>query len=158
MAALGRYILSVTSAAILFGILQTLPGKKGCSAALVRLIGGLFLAFTVISSVSDVNLNEVLDPACDFTAQGQAIAAQGHAESNNHLHSIIKEQCQAYILDKAMTYNAQLEVEVKLSRDEIPVPAAVQLRGNVSPYARTVLQQWLQDEMGIPRENQQWIG
>ena len=158
MEALGKYILSVTSAAILFGILQSLLGKKGNSAALLRLIGGIFLAFTVISPVTDVDLGRILDPAWDYTAQGSSIAAGGYAVSQNQLHSIIKERCRTYILDKAISYNAQLEVEVELTQDEIPVPAAVRLRGSISPYGKQALQQWLQDVMGIPKENQQWIG
>lgn len=158
MEALGRYILSVTAAAILLGMLQVLVSSKSGSGALVRLIGGLFLTFTMIAPIADMDLDAALDMPWDFTVQGSSIAAQGQAISQAQLQGIIKEQCEAYILDKAKAYEVQLEVEVTLSSDEIPVPASVRLQGSVSPYAKSGLMQWLQDDMGIPRENQLWIG
>lgn len=158
MDALGKYILSVAAAAILLGILQSLLGKKSGTAVLLQLIGGLFLAFTVISPVARVDLDLLFEMPFAVTADGNAIAAQGQALSRDQLESIIKEQCESYILDKALCFQADLEVEVTLSRDEMPVPSAVRLLGSVSPYAKQALQQWLQDEMGIPKENQLWIG
>ena len=158
MEAIGRYILSVTVASILLAIAQTLAGKKGSSAALVRLIGGLFLAFTVIRPLADVDLDAAFDTPWDFVQQGSDIAAQGEQITREKLQSIIKQRCEAYILDRANALHAQLEVEVTLRQDDIPVPTAVQLRGSVSPYAKMSLQAWLTDDMGIPKENQKWIG
>lgn len=158
MEAIGKYILSVTAASILLGIAQTLVGKKGGSATLVRLIGGLFLAFTVIAPLADVDLGAVFDAPWDFAQQGSTIVAQGEQISRDELRRIIKQRCEAYILDRASTLHTQLEVEVTLSQDDVPFPTAVRLRGSVSPYTKTILQQWLSEDMGIPRENQIWIG
>lgn len=158
MEALGKYILSVTAASILFGILQSLLQKKSSGAALLRLIGGLFLAFTAISPVADFKLDTILDIPLDLSVQGETFVTQGQEISNDHLQSIIKEQCEAYILDKALSYQAELEVDVWLTQDNIPIPSAVRLQGAVSPYAKSALQNWLQDDMGISKENQLWIG
>ena len=154
----GRYILSVTAAALLLGILQSIAGKQGAHAALLQLIGGLFLAFTVIAPIANIEPDAILDLPWDFTVQGSAIAEQGQAYSRNQLQGIIKDRCEAYILDKALTLQAELQVEVMLSQDEIPVPTSVRLQGSVSPYAKNALQQWLQDDMAIPKEHQIWIG
>ena len=58
---IARYILSVTAAALLLGILQTIAGKKGTQAVLLQLIGGLFLTFTVISPIVNIEADEILD-------------------------------------------------------------------------------------------------
>ena len=158
MEKLGCYILSVTAAAILLGILQSIAGKKDTNGALLRLIGGLFLSFTIISPVADIELNQILEFPWDFAVQGSDIAQQGQEYAQDQLHGIIKDRCEAYILDKALALQAELTVEVMLSLDKVPVASSVQLQGNISPYARQVLQQWLQDDMGIPKEHQQWIG
>ena len=142
----------------MLGIVQTIAGKKGTHAALLRLIGGLFLTFTVIAPIADVELEEILDVPWDFAVQGNAIAEEGQQYAQDQLHGIIKDRCEAYILDKALTLQAQLQVEVMLSQDEIPVPASVRLQGSISPYARNALQQWLQDDIGVPKERQIWIG
>ena len=155
---IARYILSVTAAALLLGILQTIAGKKGTQAVLLQLIGGLFLTFTVISPIVNIEADEILDLPWAFTLQGSTIAEQGQSYSRNQLRRIIKDRTEAYILDKALTLQAQLQVEVMLSQDEVPVPTSVRLQGSVSPYARNVLQQWLQDDMAIPKEHQIWIG
>ena len=142
----------------MLGIVQTIAGKKGTHAALLQLIGGLFLTFTVIAPIADVELEEILDDPWDFAVQGSAIAEEGQQYAQDQLHGIIKNRCEAYILDKALALQAQLQVEVMLSQDEIPVPASVRLQGSISPYARNALQQWLQDDIGIPKERQIWIG
>ena len=158
MESLGRYILSVTAAAVLLGILRTLLDNKSSSGALLQLIGGLFLTFTVISPVTSIDPDAFLDVSWEFAEQGSTLAAQGQAIARDELQSIIKAQCEAYILDKAQTYQAALEVAVTLNQEKIPAPAAVRLQGRVSPYAKQALQQWLYEEMGIPREDQLWVG
>lgn len=156
MAALGRYIFSVTTAAIICSILLSILKKKSGAAVLVRLIGGLFLTFTVIAPVSDVNFTAVFETPLEYTSQGNLIAASGQDLAQEQVQEIIKERCEAYILDKAMSYQTQIDAEVTLSQDDIAVPTAVQLKGSVSPYVKSILKKWLQVEMGIPEENQIW--
>ena len=158
MEALGKYILSVTAAAILFGILQSFISSKSSCGVLLKLIGGLFLTFTIITPIADVNIDALFDTSWDFTVQGTAAAAQGQEIAQEEFQGIIKQKCEAYILDKAEAYHAQLEVEVTLNQDDMPIPTAVRLQGSVSPYTKTSLQQWLEEDMGIPKENQVWIG
>ena len=75
----------------------------------------------------------------------------GEAEGN-----IIKSRVQAYILDKADSFGTSLEVEVILDQDHIPV--SVELQGNISPYARAQLTEIIEEDLGIPKEHQLWIG
>ena len=156
MAALGRYIFSVTTAAIIFSISQTLLGKNHGAAVLVRLIGGLFLIFTVISPVFKVEIGTLLEIPMVYSSEAETIAASSQRTAQNQLREIIKAQSETYILVKAMSYQSPMDVEVILSQEDMPVPSAVTLKGNVSPYIKSVLSAWIQEEMGIPRENQQW--
>lgn len=158
MKELGAYILSISAAAMILGILQTLFDKKSCNAQLLRLIGGLFLTFTIIAPAADINFDSVFDIHQDFLAQGDLISAQGHEIAQGQRLDIIKENCEAYILDKAMSYQTELCADVTLSQNAVPVPVAVHLSGNVSPYVKSAMQTWLSNEMGIPRENQIWTG
>ena len=156
MAALGRYIFSVATAAILFSIIQTMLESKHGSAILVRLIGGIFLTFTVIAPISELDFHSIFEMHLEFASSGSAIAENGISITENHFREIIKDECESYILDKAMSYQSPMDVEVILSQEDMPVPSAVTLKGNVSPYIKSVLSAWIQEEMGIPRENQQW--
>ena len=142
----------------MFAVAQTLLSKNSASYVLVRMIGGLFLAFTVISPMIDVDLDTLFQIPFDFVEQGNTFAAQGKQISDEYLNAIIKDRCETYILDKATFYHADIEVEVTLSNDAIPVPAAVRIQGQISPYAKKAMQKWLADNMEIPEENQVWIG
>lgn len=157
MGALGSYILSVSCASILLGILQSLCSKTS-TTALVRLMGGLFLTFTVIAPAVNLDFDSLFDIPFEFREQGQEIAAQGNDITKEQLNGNIKHRCETYILDKALSCQSPLEVDIILSEDEIPIPSAVRLKGHVSPYAKQILQQWLAADMGIPKERQIWIG
>lgn len=157
MKAIGAYILSIACAATLVGILQSFF-KKGSVTQLLRLIGGMYLTFTLINPITEINFNKLFETHWDVPIQGTDAAAYGQDLAQAQLQSIIKQQCEAYILDKATAYHAQLEVEVTLSQNEMPIPTAVRLQGSVSPYAKTNLQQWIQQDLGISREQQIWIG
>ena len=154
----GKYILSVTAAAILVSVLQNIVGKKGANAALLNLISGLFMAFTVIAPITNIQLEDILDMPWDFVTEGTSIATQGQATSEDLYRQLIKQKCEAYILDKAQAYQATLEVEVTLDQSDTPTPDSVRMQGQISPYGKAAMQQWLQEEMGVPKERQQWIG
>lgn len=158
MEKLGQYALSVISAAIILSILQSLAQKNSGSGTLFRLIGGIFLTFTMLKPIAAINFDAVLEIPWDYAMQGDYFAAQGAETSYDQMEAIIKQKCEAYIGDKAQSCNAQLEVAVTLTQDDIPKPASVTLSGNVSPYQRQILQHWLEEELGIQGENQIWIG
>ena len=156
MEAIGKYILSVTSATLLYSILHSLIDKNSSAAVLLQLIGGIFLTFTVITPLSDFDYSHLFDSQWDYFDQGNSIVAEGEQIVQEQLHDIIKHRCEAYILDKAMSYQTPIHVEVELNHDTIPAPSVVKVKGNVSPYIKSTMQQWLQDEIGIPKENQIW--
>lgn len=157
MEAIGKIILSISAAAIIVSIMQAFF-KHGMTARLIRLAGGLFLMFTLVNPIAKLDFQKLFDTHWDFTVHGADAAAYGQDLAQQQLHGIIKQQCEAYILDKAEAYHTQLEVEVMLSSDQIPTPTAVRLQGNVSPYAKQSLQQYIQQNLGISKEQQLWIG
>lgn len=157
MAALGRYLFSVTSASIIFSILKSLLDRKSGVAAVIQLTGGLFLALTVISPILDFDFNHFFGASPEYLDQANTISETGRTIVQEQLREIIKERSEAYILDKAMSYQTPVNVEVTLDHSENNIPAGVQLKGSVSPYVKGVMTIWLQKEMGIPEENQIWI-
>lgn len=158
MVSVREYIFSVTCAAILCGVLGSFFDKKGASGSLLKLISGLFLAFTVISPVLRVDLMDAMSFAEVYAADGEAAAAMGEIYAREELAAIIKSEAEAYILDKARYLGAEVRVSVTLSGDDIPVPTGVIVEGSISPYAKTVLASQIADELGIAKEDQQWIG
>ena len=155
---LREYVISVAAAAIIVGILMNLTSGKDTSGVLLRLIAGLFLAFTVIRPIAGLDIGNIGTYFTALSEDGTAAVTEGENLARDAYCSYIKSQTEAYILDKAEGYGAELTVEVYLNEGDKVVPAGVRLRGNVSPYGKACLQNMMEEELGILKENQLWIG
>ncbi len=151
-----QYLLSVTAGAIICAvILRLLPGK-GTAASMGKMLTGMFLAFTVISPWTKVQLGKLSDFTEELEAGASQAIAEGNAQANSALRQIITEQVTAYIMDKAQDLGAELKIQVEVSRDALPVPVQVRLQGRISPYARGVMEAFLEEDLGIAKEKQVW--
>lgn len=153
MEALRQYIISVVAAALICGIITGLF-PKGAAREVMKLVCGLFLAYTVLRPMAGAELGHLEDLPFSFSSQGEAAAALGIQMAEESMAQFIKEETQAYILDKASKLGLTLEADVTLDEENIPV--AVTLRGQVSPYDRSRLERMLTQDLAIAKENLQW--
>lgn len=152
MEGLRQYIISVVAAALLCSIVTALM-PAGRTEQIMRMVCGLFLAYTVLRGVTGLDLQ--MPDWVDLTAtDARQAAALGESLGEDALAQVIKAQTEAYILDKAAALGLALEVEITL--DESGVPQSVMLRGQASPYERQQLQNTIARELGIAKENQRW--
>ena len=151
------YLLGIIAAAVVCGIVTQLMSNKGTIAAVIKLLTGVFMLFVVIQPLTRVSLSSVSGIVSEFSADAQLAAEAGTAMSEDALRESIKKQVEAYILDKAVALNAELTVEVTLSDEDVPVPVAVCLSGKISPYAKTILVEFINEKLDIDKENQTWI-
>ena len=79
-------------------------------------------------------------------------------EANRLMESLITQQAEAYILDKARAMGLEAEVTVKVHlEDRYPVPWAVTIRGSPTGQQKSALETEIQDALGIPPERQEWL-
>ena len=152
-----EYLLSVTAAAVLCGVLNRLMGEKTSFSGLLRMISGLFLCFMVISPIARLDLSDFSRLAQDIIPGGQSAVTEGQEIRQESLGQIIRDEARAYIMDKARAYGADIQVEVILSEEDPPRPQGCIISGAVSPFVRQQLQKILVTELMIPEENHQWI-
>ena len=157
MEGIHKYILSVISAGVVCAVVNLLIGKKGTHSALIRLISGLFMALSLISPLVNIKLSNYKDYFQSFSEDADTAVAAGESAAENELRSIIKSQVEAYILDKAVSMDTVLNVEVTLNNDNPPIPCGVTLIGSVSPYTKEVLSKYITRNLQIPKEDQVWI-
>lgn len=152
-----EYLLSVTTAAILAGIISSLAGEKGSQAGLVKLITGLFMCFTVMAPIVQIKFEDFSDFTSDLFTEGQKLADEGEEYYVQALRQVITEEARAYILDKARTYSAEIQVSVTVSDENPPMPDSCVVSGRLSPYVRQQLKKAIVNDLGIPEENIKWI-
>ena len=158
MDGLRQNLIAVTAAAIICGIVKSIADEKTVAGTVTRLIAGLIMAITVLSPVVELELGELPVLSGNLVADAKAAAAEGEEMAAAEVNAIINEQLQAYILDKAADFGAELEVEFLMPDDGSVQPDGIILQGTVSPYAKTRLQQIIAQDLEIAKENQQWIG
>ena len=156
MQELGAYILSVTAASLICAVATGIRGKDSSSGKLAHMAAGLILLFTVIKPLAQLDISDPTNWLGNIKMEASEAVAAGEHETNIALVTRIKEQTEAYILDKAALCGAELAVEVILSDEGLPVPVGAVLQGNVSPYVKSKLAAILESELGFTGEDLIW--
>ena len=156
MSAVGTYLLRLTAAALICGMITALFGKKGAVGGILQLLAGVFLTIHILSPLAQISLDGWQGLTGDISVKAEAAGNAGENEAREAMAKRIREQTEAYILDKAQTLQAELTVEVILDDSAIPVPCGVRIDGNISPYAKGVLKDFMEKDLGIPAEEQIW--
>lgn len=152
-----KYILQITAAAVLCAFVKTILPDSNTSGKMLRIITGIFLILTVLSPVLKFRLEGIDDFLSDFSVSADSVTADGQKMAGNAMASIIKSNTETYILSEARKLRLQIDVEVMTDQSNPPVPCAVIIKGNVSPYNRNELKGIIGRQLGISEENIQWI-
>ena len=156
MAGIGSQILTVLCGAMIVSILGNFA--DGSTGKILKLLGGVFLSLTIMGSFLKLDFDLLENLPVVYLDAADAVSAQGEKTAQEAMGTIIKEETEAYILDKANALNAQIQVEVILDQSEIPVPHFVRIFGEPTREQREILEEFLESELNIPKERQQWIG
>lgn len=151
-----EYILSLVTASIIVGIVTAIVKERGTGGTIIRLVSGIFLTLVMLSPVLTIEVQDILGFYNDISLDASASVNAGKIMAREEMHSIIKENLEAYILDKASALQLDVDVDVILTEDLPPSPESVLINGNVSPYNKQVFQAFLNDEIGISKEHQIW--
>lgn len=156
MQSLGKYIFTLTAAAILCSILRQILGEKGSAAEILKMATSVFLVLTAITPLVKMQIPSVDGVIQDYaSAAGQSVTS-GRENAQSAIEEIIIRRTRAYIQDKALALGGNLSVEVMVEGAPLPAPRSVLLCGSISPYGKQVLQALIRDELGIPMEEQTW--
>lgn len=154
---MGSYILKVLIASILCGLIQMLFLNEKYLMKILKPVTGVVVMITVLSPV--VNADRIdFGNYFEKLAYDQAcVVSDAERAAQEERALCIKQMTSSYILDKADSLNANLQVDVTVSEGAQPIPVSVILCGDISPYARTQLKNIIRNDLGIPEENQEWI-
>ena len=155
---IGKYILSIGMASLVVTLITEFSDRKSSTGVLIKMICGLFLAFTVINPLTNMNFEILETFSGSYTHDAEAAVSVGTEKAEDSLQEIIKQETETYILDKAQSYGCVLEVAVTVGQGTVPKPESVTISGQLPKDARRQLEEILETELGISKEYQQWIG
>lgn len=158
MESIREYLIGVVVAAVLCGIVTALVGQKGAVGTVIKFLCGLLMTLAVLSPLTKISLDNLWGWTEDFSQAGKDLVSAGENMAEEAYRTGIKERTESYILEKARSMGTELTVEVNLSPTDAPIPVGVTLTGSISPYAKERLSQMLEQELGIDRKEQVWIG
>lgn len=151
-----EYILSIVAVGIVCSIAGSLVNSKTASGHLLRLLTGIVMVITILTPVHNISFTHITDYLENLNIQGEIYANNGTAEAKESMSVIIKDQIEAYILDKADRMDLDIAVEVALDDRNNSIPCGVTITGTLSPYAKGILGAYIEENLGIAKENQRW--
>lgn len=155
MGEIRQYLLALVAAALVCGVVKKLVAGKKQIKGMVDMICGIFLAVTVLSPWVDVQIPDMRSFVQTFNVEANEVAQEGSNRASEQRQGIIKQEVKTYILEKAHARNMNIDVDVILDINS-GMPNGVKITGDVSPYDKAVLSQYIAQTLSIPEESQKW--
>lgn len=155
MDSLREYVIGIVAAALLSGVVTRLT--RNCAGSeIIRMLCGVFMTIVLIQPIAGKKAFLWESTLPDITRQAESVSREGAAAADEIRREFIKQRAEAYILSRAETMETDIQANVSLGEDCVPV--SVSIIGRLSPLNRSRLTQIIASELGIPKERQEWIG
>ena len=157
MKLLHSWLTGILFAAILCAGVDFLAEKLGKTGPVLKSVCGIFFILSVFSPLTSLDLEETLSAAFAQYSLDMTPVEEGKESHENSLREIISQRTCTYILERASQLDATLEVSVHISDGEPPVPDSVEIKGNLSPFAKASLEAYIEEQLGISKEAIHWM-
>jgi len=158
MTGIRSFMISVVAAAMICAIVKRICPEKNTVSSIIGMFCGLLMAVTVLRPVVTMDLSEPWLEISAYSLEAQQVTAAGKEEADAAFRAHIKEQLEAYVIREATGLQAKITVDIRLGTEAMPKPESITVFGSVSPYAKARLVHLITEELGIPKEAQEWIG
>lgn len=157
MNTLQRGVFAIFAAAFIRSVLLQILQDRNLREW-IHLLGGIYITVVIVGGIRQLDYNKLMEQL-DITYTGASeYALEGKNQARSAMEQIIKQNCEAYILDVAEQMDVTVTVDVFFSDEEVPVPEKIMVYGSVSPYAKTKLSAIITEDLGLDRGSQVWIG
>lgn len=148
------YLIGMICAAMAVAILSAVL-KDGAVKRAVMLVGGLVLLMAVLTPIVKADLDKFGQYLSQVELQTDALTSGITVDNKELMAEIIRDKTEAYILDKAASLDAEIEVQVTVATDaDYPYPDGATITGILNAGQKNSLQAYLRDSLAIPEERQ----
>lgn len=149
-----QFVLSIVICVLCCGIVSCMiTGTK--RKRIIRLICGTAISVTMLYPLTEIKLEDFSDFLSDYSDSAEIYVSLGQQRAQSEKERYIKDASEAYISNMAAKFDAVVEANILL--DENQVPSFVQIQGCITPEVKEELGRILEVDMGITKENQEWI-
>lgn len=156
MQGLQQYLYSFLCACMICAILKSVT-KESCFQKQISLLCGIFLTTTLTAPLFHVSIPSFDDWMLSLHAASEAISDEGAQMTNDSLSQVIQEEVSAYIISKAREIGCELTPAIQVSTEFPPVIRNVTITGAIEEPQRRILENILEAELGIAKEQQIWM-
>ena len=147
------YLLSIIGCALFCGILVQIVSDLR-SRKMIQLLCGMLLAITLLRPLSSISI----DDTWKFDMEGispDTYIDMGRQEAKNVQEECIMEACESYVTNKAKDFDMLVTADISLDENMRPVSARINVKSDSGKFQ--ILEQILEEDLGITKENQTWI-
>ncbi len=158
-AAAAAWVRAIAGAALVCAAALVVT-PKGSVKGVLKLLCGVVLLLVVIKPVLKLDPARLSLDMADYRERASEIAGNAQENQNELDRRFIEQKFAAYILDKAKALGLRdvtAEVTVKWGED-CWYPYAAKLTGQPPQRERTLLENAIEYDLGIPKERQYWNG
>lgn len=155
MEAVEQYLVMVIAASMICGLFSSFLSDDSIGK-IMKLLCRIFLLISILGPITNKVIPEIKEwnPIAEFNAEAAIQSGQEYALQIEE--EIIIQKSEAYILDKANSIGMSVSAEVGLGENMLP--ETVLISGNYSPQNKEILQNTIENDLGITKEQQKWIG
>ncbi len=156
MEAIRQYLLNVIAVSILCSIAIGFFERNRVTFGTVKLLTGLVMILCTITPVLSFEFGDISGIFDEYNIAAEEAVRVGTISADSEISAIIKNNAEAYILEKSKSLGINVDVYVHVT-DKAPfVPETVEFSGNAAPYTKTVLIHWITKNLGVQEEMIQW--
>ncbi|NCB74129.1 MAG: hypothetical protein EOM51_05220 [Clostridia bacterium] len=154
----GQWIRAIAGAALICAAATSLT-PKGKVKNVLKFICGIVLICAMVNPIIKQEFPSISLEMSKYRSDADDIIASAEEKENKLSRTIIENELEAYILDKAQSLNIKLEsveVSVKWGDEGCWYPYELSLTANISQRERMLISNFIEAELGVPNERQYW--
>lgn len=128
-------------------------------ARIVKLCGGCLIVLAALQPLVGLDLSALPELLPEPVQNAQDSAAAAKEQNDALLHDLIQQQTEDYLDTYLEKQGVFAQYTLRLRYDEgigAPVPWSIAIQCDCDPALREQISGMLQNELGIPKERQEW--
>lgn len=154
------WVRSIAATALISSVALAIT-PKGKVQRVLKAVCGVLIIIAVISPIANGAVSDISLDLAEYRASTDKIVGNAQTANMNLSRSIIEDDLEEYILDKAKEMGVgeiTAEINSEWSDDGYWYPREVTLTGEIDALSRNKLSSVIESELGIPIERQNWNG